>query len=88
MSPEEFANSITQYTNGGLFMSGGNLISFSRKTRKTTYPPILMTEAVYSGFKKANTTRNCIVKNFWNEQKHEIKNVTTKVYGGDVHWIL
>jgi adenylate cyclase len=88
MSPEEFANSITQYTNGGLFMSGGNLISFSRKIRKKTYLPILMTEVVYSGFKKANNTRNCIVNNFWKEQKHEIKNVTTKIYGGDVHWTL
>lgn len=88
MSPQEFADKIAQLPDGSLSMSGGKLITFNKKTKKTSFPPILMTESVYIGFKKANNTRKCIVNNYWNEQKHEIKNVTSKVYGGDVHWIL
>jgi adenylate cyclase len=86
MSVEEFANNIAQYSSGGMFMTGGNLVSFTKKNRKITYPPILMTEAVYNGFKKSNSLRKDIVSNYWTEQKHEMKNVTSKVYGGNVHW--
>jgi adenylate cyclase len=88
MSAEEFANSIAQYSSGDLFTTGGNLISFVKKQRNFLYPPILMTEAVYNGFKKVNSTRSCIVNNYWTEQKHSINNVASKIYGGDVHWKL
>lgn len=88
MSPDEFAGKISQYSDGSLYMSGGKLISFTKKTRKTSYPPILMTEAVYEGFKKVNSTRKCVVNRYWSEQKHAIKNVTKKVIGGDVFWAL
>lgn len=88
MTPEEFANSIGQYSSGELFTSGGKLIKFEKKTRFFTYPNILMTDAVYRGFKAANPTRKCIVNNYWTEQKHNIKNVDGKIYGGGVIWDL
>lgn len=88
LSPIEFADKISQHSDGSLFMKGGKLLYFAKKTRKISYPPILMTDIVYNGFKKANSTRKCIVNNYWKEQQHNFKNVKSKVYGGDVHWIL
>lgn len=88
MTPEEFANSISSYEEGELYMSNGNFIKFERKTRKIEYPPILMTDEVFRGFKAANLERKCIKENYWKEQKHNIKNVSCKVYGGDVRWII
>ena len=86
MTPEEFANSFSQYNDGGLFTTGGKLIKFEKKTRSLTYPKVLMTDAVYKGFKGENPQRTCILKNYWSEQKHHIKNVSGKVYGGGVEW--
>jgi len=88
MSIEEFANSIAQYDDGSLFSSGGKNIRFERKKRSLAYPQILMTEAVYKGFKAENPKRKCITENFWTEQMHQIKNVTGKIYGGGVKWDL
>lgn len=88
MSAEEFANSITSYRVGELGMSGGNFISFAKKERVYDYPPILMTEAVYNGFKSNNLTRNDIVKNYWKEKAHQIKNYKGKLFGGNVHWAI
>ncbi len=88
MSPEEFAGKLSQYSDGKLFMSNGNLIKFERKKRQNTFSPILMTAAVFEGFKKANLTRGDILKNYWYEQKHQIKNVDCNIYGADVHWII
>ena len=88
MSSEEFANSICQYDNGGLFTSGGKLIKFEKKIRSISYPNILMTERVYKGFKAANPARKCITNNYWSEQRHNIKNVDGKIYAGGVTWDL
>mgnify|MGYP001036444040 CR=1 FL=1 len=88
MSVEEFAGKVSQYSDGKLFMGGGNLIRFERKIRHNTFSPILLTEAVFEGFKKANLTRDDIIKGYWYEQKHQIKNVNCKVYGADVYWII
>lgn len=87
MSSDEFANSIDQsLVTGQLYVTEGKFISFSKKVNKYEYPPILMTEVVYENFKKLNATRSSIIKKYWQEQNHKIKNVTGKIYGGDVHW--
>lgn len=88
MTVEEFANSIAQYDDGRLFSGGGKNIKFEKKTRNFTYQNILMTETVFKGFKAANPTRKCIINNYWSEQKHNIKNVDGKIYGGGVIWDL
>ena len=60
----------------------------SEKTEsKLKFPPILMTEEVFSGFKAANDGRFSIKQNLWKEVSTEgIKNITSKVYGGAVTW--
>jgi adenylate cyclase len=88
MTAEEFANDISTVSDGKLFMLGGDFRSFSKETVSYSYPPILLTEAVYEGFRKANPERPSIKGNLWVAQKHTIKNVNGKVYGGNVTWVL
>ncbi len=86
MTTEQFANNISSYKGGELYMSGGNFISFSKKEKTYKYPSILMTDEVYNGFRKSNLTRDSIVNKYWNETAHLIKNYRGKLFGGDVHW--
>lgn len=86
MSPEKFADNIRSHESGELYMLGGKLISFSKKEKVYNYSPILMTEAVYNGFKNKNLTRKSIVNKYWAEQEYQIKNYKDKLYGGNVIW--
>ncbi len=86
MTTEEFANNISSIKPGELYMMGGNIINFSKKKRTKSYPAILMTGEVYNGIKNENSKRNDIINNYWIEQKQVIKNVSQKVYGGNVNW--
>lgn len=88
MTPQEFANNMRHHDDGSIYFVGGKLVSFAKKTNQTTFAPILMTEEVYKGFKKLNPNRTSVKENLWKEQTHNIKNVNSKVYGGDVHWII
>lgn len=88
LTPEEFANSISALTSGELFMTGGKLISFTKKTREYIYPGMLMTESVYNGYKNSNPKDTIITTNLLAEKKHHIKNVSGKVYGGNIVWVF
>jgi adenylate cyclase len=87
-TPEEFADSIAQYKNGELFTSRGKLLKFEKKVLKHTYSPILMTQQVFNGYKKANPNGLDIKRNLWKQQNHNIKNVKSTIYGGGVIWTL
>lgn len=88
LSTEEFAKSIHQLDSGSIFTTGGKMIKFEKKTRKYSYPPILLSEVVYKGYKKAKPNANDIKGNWWLEQKHEIPNVKGKVYGKYLTWAI
>lgn len=47
-------------------------------------PPILMTEAVYNGYKKENPNADSILKNWWTLKSRKVSDYDGKVYGGDV----
>jgi len=51
---------------------------------RTTYPPILMTEAVYTGLKSENPDCDSVKKNLWAKQGNTIPEYTGHIYGGDV----
>lgn len=86
-SLEDFAKSLSHNDTLGICYSGGKLIKFEKKDSHIKYPAILMTEAVYNGFKKAESTRNDVVNNYWKEiSNHQIKNITSKVFGGSLTW--
>lgn len=86
MTPEEFASNISQLSDGSIYMTGGKLIKFQKRIKKYVYPSILMTGAVYNGFKAARPNDSSIMNNFWKEQIHQFKNVDGKVFGGSIHW--
>lgn len=88
LTTEEFANSIRSFSEGNLHMMGGNFIKFEKKKRSKVFFPILMTNSVYEGFKNANPTRNSIRENYWKQETDSIKNVSQKVYGGNVIWTI
>lgn len=88
MTPKEFANSMKHNDDGSIYFVGGKLVSFAKKSKQVIFPPILMTEEVYKGFKKANPDRTSVKNNLWTGQAHNIKNVNRKVIGGDILWTL
>ena len=87
LTNEEFGKKLSFNDVLGICYSGGKLIRFDKIESKIDFPPILMTSAVYNGFKSANPTRNCIKQSFWEIiVNHNIKNVSVDVYGGTVSW--
>jgi len=86
MSVTEFADSIHHYDDGRLFTGGGKNIKFKKKTKTHTFPPILMTETVFKGYKKEAPKANDVVNNWWIEQEYPIDNIKEKVYGKHLTW--
>jgi len=87
MTESEFAQSFVMYTHKDeYFTSGGKMISFKRKTRTINYPPILITERVYRGLLTISPSIDVGKSVFWNEQKHQIRDVSDKVYGSHLMW--
>ena len=87
LTNEEFGKKLSYSDTLGISYSGGKLIRFDKVDSTIAYPPILMTSAVYLGFKNANPTRNCVKQDFWKKiHNHNIKNVSVDVYGGTGYW--
>lgn len=55
------------------------------QTSTISYQPILMTSAVYEGYKKENPQGNSIKRGWWKKQVVDIKEYKGDVYGGDVY---
>lgn len=86
MTPTEFANSIRQLDNGELFTVGGKMLKFEKKSIKHKFPPILLSESVFKGYKSANAAKIEIKENWWKEQPDKIPNMKGKVYGKYLTW--
>lgn len=85
---EELVSKLIVY-DGKLSLPGFFRIEKIDKQVKTkSYAPILISEEVYDVLKKACPNRNSIVKGLWDVQPKGIRDVNTKVYGADLHWIL
>lgn len=86
---DDFAKCLSFNDTLGVCYSGGKFVKFEKIENKIKYPPILMTEEVFKGFKAANPNRSSIKKNYWKEVSNEgIKDLTSKVYGGTINWII
>lgn len=57
----------------------------SVQTRPKT-PAILMTKAVYDGYKAAKPNASGIVNGWWKRVHVQVPGNTQPIYGGDVHW--
>lgn len=89
MTPEEFANSIFQYSgDGSLSTLNGKMLKFEKKEVKVTSEPILLSQKVWEEFKKANPTRNSVVNKNWTQQTVKVKEYNGQIWGGDVYWTV
>ena len=85
LTAEEFIGKLEDYK-GELKIGFDKVVSFKKLTRNISFPAILMTEIVYKGIKNADPNRKSFTNSYLLEQKGVIKNVKTKVYGGDILW--
>ncbi len=87
MTPEEFANSIFQYSgDGSLTTLNGKMLKFEKKEIKHKGDPILMTQAVWQGYAKANPTRKDITEKMWSYQDLIVKEYSGKIIGSGIYW--
>ncbi len=83
LTAEQLANTL-YYSTNGLNINIHNISSFEKKTESYKYNPILISDKVYLEFKKLSPQR--ALK--WEQEKREIKDITYKVWGADLHWQL
>lgn len=86
ISIEDFAKNVSIDTWNKMLYKNEYVINYQFSQKNITYPPILMTEQVFEGFKKANKERKCIKENYWEKQNVNIKQYNKEVYGGDIYW--
>jgi len=65
-----------------------NFASFFRSSRTTrwTVKPILMTEPVFEGYKRAKPKAASVTNGWWKPQNVHVPGYSGKIYGGDVHF--
>lgn len=63
-----------------------NPVSIKRIEEKYKYDAILVSDAVYKGFKKEKPNDNSIQENWWKLQKRSIRDIDFDVWGADLHW--
>lgn len=87
-SAEELASSLLSQS-GVLHIQGiPYIIDFCPVSTEYKYDPILISETVYDGFKKACPNYNSVKNNSWKLQNGNIKDVDFKVYGANLNWKL
>lgn len=87
-SQEELLTNLTIRGNNLGLNLFSSISSVDKRTRTFDFKPILMSEAVYKGFKAANPDRPSIKKSLWTIQNWKIRDINFTVYGGNVVWIL
>ena len=62
--------------------------SIERIEKNFSYPSILLSEAVFVGYKKEKPKANDIIEGLWKEQTRKIRDIDFKIYGANLTWIL
>jgi len=87
LNADEFAEQIDSSDGHTVWIKEfDKMKSFSQKKRSLDVDPILVSEAVYNGYKKQNPNCNSFTNDWWTDLKYPIKNVKSKVYGGNFYW--
>ena len=81
---EQLARELYYSPTNGLNIHIRNISSFEKITEKYEYSPILISDKVYSEYKKQFLQR----ASKWKQEKREIRDITYKVWGADLHWKL
>jgi adenylate cyclase len=87
-SPAQFLNDLTETYSPVLRHKDEYFNAFyqSEQTTPLSYPPILMTAAVFSGYKVENPDERGLKENWWTKQSASIKEYQGDIYGGDVYF--
>lgn len=88
MTPEEVANSLSFSQDGKLTFSGRNISAFKKEEIVYKYKPILLSEEVYTNYKKEHSQRVDIQKKMWIKESRKIKDISYNVWGADLHWSI
>lgn len=62
--------------------------SIERVEKKFSYPSILVSEAVFYGYKKENPNAKDIINGWWTEQVRKIRDIDFKIFGANLTWNL
>lgn len=62
--------------------------SIERIEKNFSYSSILLSEAVFVGYKKEKPKANDIIEGLWKEQTRKIRDIDFKIYGANLTWIL
>lgn len=81
LTAEQFTELITK---DGL----SSITSIEKSGDPVVRNPILISDKVYEGYKKACPEANSIKNNWWHEDNKHIRNVDFKVYGADLTWAI
>ena len=85
---EEFAKYLAPDINSPIKHTFNNLVKFEKVDERYEYPAILISEAVYNGFKKANPGAWSIQHNSWERQTRKIKDIEFPVWGCSLVWSI
>lgn len=83
---EEFIKYIEPGINPPIKHTFNNLVKFEKVEEKYEYPIILVSKAVYDGFKNANPYDGSIKNNMWVRQSRPIKDIDFPVWGTSLIW--
>ena len=84
LTEEQFLKNISNSETGVNYGFNGDIKSLKKIESKINTSPILISEVVYNGYKKACPTEDSITKKWWQVQKINSKDVKGKVYGASV----
>lgn len=84
LTAEQLANKLYYSSTNGLNISIHNISSFERIVEKYKYRPILISDKIYTEYIKQNSQNS----KYWRQETREIKDITYKVWGADLHWKL
>lgn len=62
--------------------------SIERIEKKFSYPSILVSDAVFNGYKKEQPNANDILNGWWKEQVRKIRDIDFIIFGADLIWEL
>lgn len=84
ITAEQLAHKLYYSPTNGLCINIRKISSFEKETVKYKYSSILISDKVYSEFKKQCPQRATI----WQQEKRKIRDITFKVWGTDMCWKL
>lgn len=84
LTAEQLAHELYYSSGNGLNIHIHNISSFERISEKYEYKPILISDKVYREYIEQNPQES----KYWKQETREIKDITYKVWGADLHWKL